>query len=77
MENFTCSNKFKALVVVPEKSLPSDKSYGILAPAKEMALYWETFEEASQENGAHCKDHIWQQPLQYVMSTKYADDVAD
>ena len=55
MEKFTGSPKFKALVMVPEASLPSDMSYKSEgapdAPATDMYLYWETFEEASQENG--------------------------
>lgn len=51
MRNFTDSQTFKASVVVPGGSLPSDMSYGIASPATEMVLYWETYEEASQENG--------------------------
>ena len=58
MDKFTGSPKFKALVMVPEKSLPSDASYksegASDAPATDMFLYWETFEEASQENGVPC-----------------------
>lgn len=45
-------------MVVPKLSLPSDLSYGIEAPATDMVLYWQTFEEASQENGAPCADHV-------------------
>ena len=56
LEKFTQGKKFEAKVVVPKHSLPSDLSYGICAPATDMTLYWETFEEASQENGAPCPD---------------------
>ena len=66
MEKFTHSSIFKALVTVPAGSLPSDDSHGILAPAEKMSLYWETFEEASQENGVQHIDHIWQQSLHMV-----------
>lgn len=44
--------------MVPKCSLPSDLSYKGApdAPAINTALYWETFEEASQENGIHRTD---------------------
>jgi hypothetical protein len=58
LERFTKGSKFEAKVTVPNNSLPSDLSYGISAPATDMTLYWETFEEASQENGAPCPDHV-------------------
>lgn len=58
LERFTQNEMFKAAVVVPKHSLPSDLAYGIEAPATDMVLYWQTFVEASQEIGAPSADHV-------------------
>lgn len=52
MQLFTRSNYFGLGVTIPKESLVSDMSYNsVLAPEKNVTLYWETFSEASEENG--------------------------
>ena len=53
MALFTGSQFFGLQVTIPQCSLVSDSTYNsVPAPAKDVTLYWETFSEASEENGA-------------------------